>query len=99
MKNNTLSRSQQELLNHLGSNYTTRRIDLENCIYRDYGNYNVEVSGGHTKRSKFAVFVWQRKPHLEIVERYLDIPHDYGKVACLLADITARFSDKPVACQ
>lgn len=35
-----------ELKKALGANYSIRTIDLEKCLYRDFGNgFNVEISG------------------------------------------------------
>ena len=35
-----------ELKKALGENYSIRTIDLEKCLYRDFGNgFNVEIGG------------------------------------------------------
>ena len=40
------SPSLPELKKALGENYSIRTIDLEKCLYRDFGNgFNVEISG------------------------------------------------------
>lgn len=41
----------QALCDGLGENYKLMEIDLELCIYRDFGNrFEVEVSGVHTAK-------------------------------------------------
>lgn len=41
-----MTKKQREALAYLGEPYRLKRIDLENCIYRDLGNgYDIEVSG------------------------------------------------------
>jgi len=39
-----LSPRQKLLLAYLGDGYTKNRIDLENVIYRDLGDYEIEIS-------------------------------------------------------
>jgi len=51
----------------------------------------VEICGGRTIRAPFHIFVWQKKPHLEIVERFMDLPHDCKQVAVLLQQIAQRY--------
>lgn len=53
--------SLKELEEALGSGYTVRTIDLENCLYRDFGNgFNVEISGCSDARSKgeATLYLW-----------------------------------------
>ena len=76
MKAMGLSRCQWKLLEELGDAYCANRIDGASCIYRDYGDHDVEICGGRTTHAPIHVFVWQKKPHMEIVERFLDLPHD-----------------------
>ena len=48
----------QALCDGLGENYKLMEIDLELCIYRNFGNrFEVEVSGVHTaKQNKLVKF-------------------------------------------
>ena len=41
MRKNTLTGCQQDLLDYLGKQYTVKRIDGLDCIYRDFGDYDV----------------------------------------------------------
>jgi len=88
-----LSRCQQQLLEELGEQYSVNRIDGAYCIYRDFGDYDVEICGGRTIRAPFHIFVWQKKPTLEIVERFMDQPHDCRQVAQLLQQIALKYDD------
>lgn len=52
---------QNALCRQLGKDYCIRTIDLERCIYRDFGNgFNVEVSGMHTSSTKkrATLYLW-----------------------------------------
>ena len=43
----------QELCDSLGGDYKVQDIDLETCIYRDFGNgFDVEISGVYTTSQK-----------------------------------------------
>ena len=46
-----LSRCQQQLLGKLGDPYRANRIDGAGCIYRDFGDEDVEICGSRTKRA------------------------------------------------
>lgn len=91
---NGLTKQQQGLLHFLGDDYSVRVIDQAACVYRDLGDYDVEIIGGCTRRDKFHVFLWQRKPYLEVVERHLDIPHDFDRVARIVTELTRRHQGK-----
>lgn len=88
-----LSRCQALLLGKLGDPYRVNRIDGASCIYRDFGDHDVEICGGRTIRAPFHIFVWQKKPTLEIVERFMDQPHDCRQVAQLLQQIALKYDD------
>ena len=86
-----LSRCQALLLGKLGDPYRVNRIDGASCIYRDFGDHDVEICGGRTKRALFHIFVWRKKPAMEIVERYMDLPHDDDLVVDLLGRIAMKY--------
>ena len=51
----------QALCDGLGENYKLMEIDLELCIYRNFGNrFEVEVSGVHTAKQnkKATIYLW-----------------------------------------
>ena len=85
MKAMGLSRCQWKLLEELGDAYCA------SCIYRDYGNHDLEICGGRTTHAPIHVFVWQKKPHMEIVERFLDLPHDCKQLVELLCQLTQKY--------
>ena len=51
----------QELCDSLGGDYKVQDIDLETCIYRDFGNgFDVEISGVYTtsQKKKATIYLW-----------------------------------------
>ena len=68
----------KELKAELGSDYTVKIIDLEKCLYNDFGNgFNVEISGCSDGRSKrgATLYLWfgDKKPGCMIVKTVRDI--------------------------
>lgn len=92
MRKNTLTGCQQDLLDYLGKQYTVKRIDGLDCIYRDFGDYDVEVCGGRTIRARFHIFVWKTKGGYEIVHRFMDLPHSLPLIAELLQLIARLYA-------
>ena len=90
-----LCKRKKELLSRLGTNYEARIIDGEPCVYRDLGDYDIEISGGSCRRP-FYIFVWQKRPHLEIVERYKNISNNFDEMEALLNEIVLRFKCREV---
>ena len=75
--------AQNALCKKLGKDYRIYYIDLERCIYRDFGNgFNVEISGTHTtnKRKPASLYLWFGSEL--IVKRVHDVHQDdIGHVA------------------
>ena len=94
MNGRGLSRCQASLLEKLGDPYRANRIDGAGCIYRDFGDDDVEICGGRTKRALYHIFVWRKKPVMKIVERYMDLPYDDELVASLLQQIAQRYDTR-----
>ena len=90
MANNKLNKYQRELLMYLGKDYTVGIIDGGECIYRDLGDFDIEIIGGRTPKGKFHVFVW-KKSNTEIVERYFAIQHDLELMKSFLNSIALRY--------
>ena len=91
---NKLSPRQKLLLSYLGSDYCKNRIDGENVIYRDLGNYEIEISGCHTKNQPVAIFVWNKADLTRTVESHTRLPQDYAQIKTLLDDIVKRYTNK-----
>ena len=91
---NKLSPRQKLLLSYLGSDYCKNRIDGENVIYRDLGNYEIEISGCHTKKQPVAIFVWNKTDLTRTVESHARLPQDYEMIKTLLDDIVKRYTNK-----
>lgn len=90
-----LSPRQKMLLAYLGKAYGKNRIDGENVIYRDLGDYDIEISGCHTKNQPVSIYVWSKSGGWPlIVERYPHLPQDYEQIKWLLDDIVTRYSKK-----
>ena len=69
----------RRLLKELGTDYSIKTIDLEPCLYRDYGNgFDLEVSRAGRKRNKTVdMYLWHNKGarHI-IVERRREVPKE-----------------------
>ncbi|SDW31124.1 hypothetical protein [Paenibacillus sp. PDC88] len=67
-----MNKNLQHNLNQIGQGFQIKRIDQEDCLYKDLGEYDIEISGGHRKNGPFHLYVW-RKKGLRIVYRKLDV--------------------------
>lgn len=68
---------QRALCKKLGSNYQICNIDMEQVIYRDFGNgFNVEISGTYTTSEKkpAIIYLWFGSHFVIRVAR--DVPRD-----------------------
>ncbi len=63
-----LTKNKQALLDYLGKDYEAKNIDMEACIYRDFGDYDIEVSGGHLKNKKVIIFLWDKRDGFHVIE-------------------------------
>ncbi len=64
------SRNIKEILKYLGSTYTIRMIDGEDCIYRKINDaFDIEVSRANRKNNLMWVYVW------DISEKIWSCPH------------------------
>ncbi len=87
------SKNQKELLQLLGSKYSIKTIDGEECIYRKINDtYDIEISGTRLKTRPMHVFVWQIKGKFEIVDRYFDIK-DYQSLKSVLSNVIHKYQD------
>ncbi len=79
----TCNSKQNALCKKLGPEYRIRTIDLERCIYRDFGNgFDVEISGMHTtsERKTATIYLWYT-PEMMTVRRVDNVKQsDIGKV-------------------
>lgn len=92
-KMSRLAAGKRKLLEYLGAPYRPMYIDLENCVYLDMGDHDIEISNGKTSKTPFDIYVWQKKP-LRIVERYFRVQPDLPAVKALLDDIRSRYQEK-----
>ena len=67
-----------QLQKQLGAEYRIYTIDLERCLYRDFGNgFNVEISGANSRRKgqKLTLYLWygDKAPSCIIVKTVRDV--------------------------
>ena len=92
--NKRLSPQQKELLAFLGKDYCRNIIDGEPVIYRDFGAYDVEISGGHRKNQPVSIYVWQKAGGMTIIERHTGLPQSHEQIKALLDDIISRYMNR-----
>ena len=87
----------RELCRQLGDDYCIRVIDLEKCIYRNFGNgFDIEVSGVNSKQRnrRLTIFLWFVEPKGYImVEREKNVectPEAISAAVKRLADLSDR---------
>ena len=83
---------QNVLCKKLGPEYRILYIDLERCIYRDFGNgFDVEISGTHTtsERKTATIYLWYNAR--TIAKIVSDVKRDdIGKVVYELYKLTCE---------
>ena len=58
-----------ETLSYLGSEYSIRNIDFENVIYRKINDYEIEISGLHSKGTYDAtVYLWKNGKVIDSIQ-------------------------------
>ena len=92
--NTLLSPRQEELLAFLGEDYCRNVIDGEPVIYRDFGAYDVEISGGHRKNQPVSIYVWKKARGMTIAERHIGLRRKHEQIKALLDDITNRYMNR-----
>ena len=64
----------QELCDSLGGDYKVQDIDLETCIYRDFGNgFDVEISGVYTTSQKKKATIYYGVWEKDIISRLSEL--------------------------
>ena len=91
MKRAKLPPGKQRLLDYLGEPYKIKKIDLEDCVYLDLGDYDIEISRGRTLRSSFDIYCWAKKGGYQIVQRHLSVKNDPAKIKEILDDMRRRY--------
>lgn len=79
-------------LDYMGVPYCIKTIDLEKCLYRDFGNgFDVEVSGlCSMRKNAVTVYIWQVGGGLQIVERISGIG-SLAELKSVLDGLTKRY--------
>ena len=86
-----VSPAKQKLLSLLGPSWTMKRIDFEPCVYRDLGLYDIEISGGRTKKEEINIFVWEKGPYFTVLEKHLELHYDVDDLKAICDDIVDRW--------
>ena len=82
----------REMLRILGKDYCIKTIDMEKCLYRDFGNgFNVEISGTGKRYRTFTIYLWfgTKYPDCIIAKTVKDVPksaNELNKVVESLRD-------------
>lgn len=64
----------EQVCQYLGAPYSVSAIDTEEVIYRKLNDdFEIEVSGVHAKKQTYSIYVWQIRPHRELVGIYHNI--------------------------
>jgi len=87
-----VSPAKQELLSLLGEPWTMQRIDFEPCVYRDLGLYDIEISGGRTRKAEINIYVWKKHPDLDVIEQHRGLHYDEDDIKAICDDIVRRYS-------
>lgn len=81
----------EDTLTYLGSEYSVRNFDYEPCIYRKFGNHEIEVSG-LTSSGKYnaTIYVWENGTR--VIKSIQDI-HSKEELAKHLETVFAKYPD------
>ena len=85
-----VSPAKQVLLSQLGSPWTMKRIDFEPCVYRDLGLYDIEISGGRTKKEQINIYVWEKQPRLYVIEQHRGLHYGEDDIKAICEDVVDR---------
>ncbi|MFA5385650.1 MAG: hypothetical protein WC364_13525 [Eubacteriales bacterium] len=80
-------------LQFLGEDYTTKIIDFEECIYRDLGKYDIEISYLKRKtlgKKGYKIYLWSKNP-LKIIRKFEATP-DLVKLKEILDGIVKEYA-------
>ena len=94
-RDNKLSLAKKRLLDHLGPEYTVKKIDSENCIYLDIGKCDIEISRGRTIKSKLPSFIKISKIGTSIVFPIIKAIENSSK-AIIIMGIVNTWADKDI---
>lgn len=82
-----------DTLAYLGSDYSIRGFEYEPCVYRKFGNHEIEVSG-LTSSGKYDVTIYVWENGVRVIESIQDI-HSKEELAKHLEIVLAKYPDIP----
>jgi hypothetical protein len=85
------------VLKAVGNEYTVKIIDGEDCVYRDLGEYEIEISGCAEKRKPFSVYVWKKFPQMIVYRKQVikTLPRLCGELNYVMELYHARLQGVP----
>ena len=87
-----LTKNKQELLNRLGEGYIAKEVHMEPIIYRDFGDFDVEILGAHKEGLSANIVFWHKRIGFHVVER---VEIEDGNFECIENEL-ARLIQKYV---
>ncbi len=72
MNDATFTRKLHKLQRELGNKYTIKKIDGNECIYRNMGDYDVEILVGCESmygKGKVVICLWQTRPYMKMIRQ------------------------------
>lgn len=63
-----LTKKKRDLLLDLSNIYRVLNRREQRCIYRDFGNYDIEINVSHRKDSETYIFLWEKGEPFKVVK-------------------------------
>ncbi|MBU5439475.1 hypothetical protein KQI42_15780 [Tissierella sp. MSJ-40] len=85
----------KEIRAKLGSDYSIKPVDGEQCIYRKINsNYDLEVSGLNDNKENIdaKISVWKISPYSQVIETVRDIT-SLNSLSISLIDLVEKYQD------
>ena len=86
------SNYKKRMLEALGTPWTMKVIDGENCIYQNLGDYEISISGGQQRTSLFHIYVWKKSPIYTVVERHLNLNSHRDDIPAICSELVQRYA-------
>ena len=74
-----------------------KSVDLEKCVCRTIGPYEVEISGDGRNPHRFHIYVWKKDPVYRVIERHTTLDLRKTDIAALAADIAERYAQQAIS--
>ena len=74
-----------------------KSVDLEKCVCRTIGPYEVEINGCGRNPPRFHIYVWKKDPVYGVIERHTTLDPRKTDVAALAGGIAERYVQHAIA--